>query len=299
MGAGATLLIVPDGMSLFPAKLVDFMDKEMATVWKGIASLLMYISRIGALRKATLKNLRVVMFAGEALPVPYLIDWMKTLPGTEFHNCYGPTETTGVSFSYRVPGIPLNGEKVPIGAPCKEGMKVFLVDENGDGVTDGQVGEILLAGPGLSRGYWNDRDKTDAVFCEYPANTGILERVYRTGDLGRVMEDGNLEFVGRKDRQVKIMGYRIELGEIEHHLMRSDGVEEAVALAVSSEGGEHSELVVFYTGPEETPARLKEILGKSLPPYMVPKKIFRIDQFPRCPRGKISYKDLECHLGED
>jgi D-alanine--poly(phosphoribitol) ligase subunit 1 len=259
----------------------------------------MYISRVGALRNAALKSLRVVMFAGEALPVPYLIDWMKTLPGTEFHNCYGPTETTGVSLSYRVPEIPRNGEKVPIGAPCKEGMKTFLIDENGGNVPVGQLGEILLAGPGLSMGYWNDKDKTDSVFFKHPGDSGILERVYRTGDLGRVREDGNLEFAGRKDRQVKIMGYRIELGEIEHHLMRSEGVEEAVALAVSSEGGEHSELVILYTGSEEVPSRLKEALGKALPPYMVPKKIFRIKEFPRCPRGKISYKDLGCYLGED
>ena len=285
-------------MSLFPARLVGFMEKEMATVWKGVASLFMYISRVGALRKANLNNLRVVMFAGEALPVPYLVDWMKTLPETEFHNCYGPTETTGVSLSYRLPEIPSSGERIPIGVPGKEGMKAFLIDENGGEVPAGQVGEVLLAGPGLSKGYWNDKDKTKSAFFELSVDPGKSERVYRTGDLGQIREDGNLEFAGRKDRQVKIMGYRIELGEIEHHLMMTEGVEEAVALAVPSEGGEHNELVVFYTGPEELPHRLKEALGKSLPPYMVPKKIFRIEEFPRCPRGKISYKDLDCYPGE-
>jgi amino acid adenylation domain-containing protein len=292
MGAGATLLVVPSGLTLFPAKLVDFMEKEGATVWKGISSLLMYISRVGALGKADLKNLRAVMFAGESLPVAYLADWMKALTHTEFHNCFGPTEATGVSISYRVPMIPSEGEKVPIGLPCKKGMEAFLIDENGSLVPPGEVGEILLAGPGLSSGYWNDPDRTEAAFINYPVESGELVRAYCTGDLARYGEDGNLEFMGRKDRQVKIMGYRIELGDIEHHLMMLDGVEEAFVTAVTSDGGEHNELVVFYVGPEDTPNRLRDGLCKSLPLYMVPKKFVKLQDVPRCPRGKVSYEAL-------
>ena len=108
----------------------DFMEKEGATVWKGISSLLMYVSRVGALSKAHLKNLRTVMFAGESLSVKYLADWMRALPHAQFHNCYGPTEATGVSISYHVPGVPRENEKIPIGQPCKEGMRAFLIDDS-------------------------------------------------------------------------------------------------------------------------------------------------------------------------
>jgi amino acid adenylation domain-containing protein len=292
MGAGATLLVVPGGMTLFPARLVDFMEKEGATVWKGISSLLMYISRVGALKKAHLKSLRTVMFAGESLSVTYLADWMKALPHTEFHNCYGPTEATGVSISYRVPGIPRENEKVPIGQPCKEGMRAFLIDENGKLVPRDEAGEIVLAGPGLSSGYWNDDERTEASFIDYPVQSGDWVKAYCTGDLARYREDGNLEFMGRKDRQVKIMGYRIELGDIEHHLRMLDGVDEAFVTAVTSDGGEHNELVIFYVGSEEVPNKLREGLGRSLPLYMVPKKIVKLEDFPRCPRGKISHEEL-------
>lgn len=292
--AGAATLIAPDGMTLFPARLVRFMEQERATVWKGIASLLMYISRVGALRNTNLENLRLVMFAGERLPASFLADWMKALPETEFHNCYGPTETTGVSMSYRVPKIPLKGEQIPIGGPLKKGMKAFLADENGTEVPTGHVGEILLAGSGLSKGYWNDGERTKAVFGDFMTASGTLERVYRTGDLGRVRADGCMEFAGRKDRQVKIMGYRIELEEIECHLMMNDGVEEAVVLAVPSGSGDHDELVGFYTGSERSPDLLRDSLEKSLPPYMVPKKIYKLKELPRCPRGKILFEALGC-----
>lgn len=292
LGAGATLLVAPGGMTLFPAKLVGFMEKEGATVWKGISSLLMYISRVGALQKADLKSLRAVMFAGESLPVVYLADWMKALTHTEFYNCYGPTEATGVSISYHVPKIPGEGEKVPIGQPCKQGMAAFLIGETGSLVPEGEVGEILITGPGLSSGYWKDPDRTEAAFINYPVESGEWVRAYCTGDLARYGEDGNLEFMGRKDRQVKIMGYRIELGDIEHHLMMLDGVEEAFVTAVTSDGGEHNELVVFYVGPEDTPNRLRDGLCKSLPLYMVPKKFIKLQNVPRCPRGKVSYEAL-------
>jgi amino acid adenylation domain-containing protein len=282
--AGATLCIASETLTLFPEKLVQFMEKEGITLWKGVSSLLMYLARAKVLRPGRLPALCQVLFGGEALPTRWLIEWMRNFPEKEFFNVYGPTEATGISLYHAVEQVPAGmDEKIPIGLPCSDTC-VYLLDEEMREVADGETGELYIGGAGVTNGYLNATEKTVNAFLPDPYRAG--ERIYRTGDLARRRPDGKYEFIGRRDHQVKVMGYRIELGEIEHALLCQPGVREA-AVALVPAGGEGLEELVAFMDSEAEPAAVLEALKKCLPAYMVPRRLLPVGRLPRCGRGKI------------
>lgn len=289
--AGATLCVANNMHTLFPEKLLEFMENQQITIWKGISSLLFYLDRAGVLAPERLRSLSRVLFGGDELPARTLMRWMKTFPDKAFYNVYGPTEATGISLCYAVAKAPENnGERIPIGRPCKS-MKALLLDDQLMPVEDGQIGELCLSGPGLGAGYLNDPVRTAQSFFTQ-ANMGEeTDTWYRTGDLALRRTDGNYEFIGRKDNQVKIMGYRIELGEIEQALRAVEGVLDAAVVKVSRDGLD--ELVAFVEGPEEqqNPQILKQLRGR-IPAYMLPRRVVTIADLPRCRRGKIDRATL-------
>ena len=289
--AGATLCVAAEILTLFPEKLVHFIAQQQVTLWKGVSSLLMYMVRTGALKPGTMPTLRQVLFAGETLPTKYLIDWMNAFPEKTFYNAYGPTEATGVSVCYRVSEIPLGPQaRIPIGTPRDE-TAIFLLSESHDEVRPGEIGEVCIAGRGLARGYLNDPEKTAKVFVVNP----VGERIYKTGDLARLLPDGNLEYMGRKDRQLKYMGYRIEAGEIEQALLAIPLVKDtAVVLVDSRLDAEVQELAAFWEADGDVDvAMLSAELKKRLPPYMIPRRFIRVEKMPRCSRGKIEWNVLK------
>jgi len=293
---GATLCIANDMQTLFPEKLISYIEQQQITVWKGVASLLMYLARTGSLRSGAMPTLRQVLFAGEALPTKYLIDWMQAYPDKIFYNAYGPTEATGVSTCYRVDAIPTDARaRIPIGTP-RRGVGVVLLNEDGSEVRHGETGEICLTGDGLSKGYLNDPLKTARSFIPNPLQRSGTT-IYKTGDLGRQLPDGNLDYLGRKDRQFKFMGYRIEAGEIERALLSVSDIKDAAVMLLDSRiSAGMTELVAFceVDGNFDVMTvsnRLKNIL----PPYMIPKRLVRVDQMPRCSRGKIAWDALKEH----
>ncbi|MEZ4485643.1 MAG: amino acid adenylation domain-containing protein [Syntrophotaleaceae bacterium] len=248
--AGATLCLADTPLTLFPEKLLRYMEVRGITLWKGISSLLFYMERAGVLAPGRIPSLSRVLFGGDALPARTLMQWMKVFPEKSFYNVYGPTEATGISLCYPVKENPLDaGARIPIGQPCK-GMKAVLLDENRLPVSDGTLGELCLAGPGLGTGYLNDTDRTSRVFIQVGSSDTAFETWYHTGDLCIRRADGNYEFVGRLDQQVKIMGYRIELGEIEQALRAIEGVREAAVVTAQRAGVD--ELVAFIEGHEGT-----------------------------------------------
>ncbi len=293
LAAGAALCIADEKRLLFPRLLVEFAEGEKVTIWKGVSSLLMYLARTGSVGEGRLPALRTVLFSGEVLPTKYLIQWMTWFPDKVFYNAYGPTEATGVSMYYRVPRCPASAEeKVPIGIPC-ENTEVFLLDEEGRPVPPGEPGELYIRGICVTKGYFNDPAKTAAVFSDDPANPNREKRTYRTGDHARLLPDGNYEFIGRRDNQIKYMGYRIELTDIEQALVSVPGVRDAgVVLAESAAGG--IEDLVAYVELDETmtPAQAAAALKDRLPAYMVPKEFYAIARLPRSDRGKIDRKAL-------
>jgi acyl-coenzyme A synthetase/AMP-(fatty) acid ligase len=287
MKTGASLCIALDGQLLFPGKLLEWMEKRKVTLWKGVSSLLVYLAKTGVLRKERIPSLRTIMFAGEVMPTKYLIQWMETYPEKKFYNVYGPTEATGISLYYPVERIPGDvSERIPIGKPCSN-TEVFLLKEDQIVALPGEVGELCIRGSGLSVGYWNDKSKTERAYFYNPNINFINDRIYRTGDIAKLRADGNYEFVGRMDFQVKYMGYRIELYEIENALLSFPAVNGAAVMLCESVLSELQELVAFVE--VENGCSVNELsahIGKLLPHYMIPKRIIKIDSIPLTSRGK-------------
>ena len=251
------------------------------------------MARAGSVQKGRMDTLTRVLFAGEELPVRYLADWMSVFPEKLFFNAYGPTEATGVSTCYQIATRPDSGcRRIPIGK-ARDGARIILLDEEMHPVPTGELGEICITGEGLAKGYLDDPDKTAQFFVKY-SNVREGERLYKTGDLGRMLPDGNLEYICRKDRQLKFMGYRIEAGEVENALMSLPEIREtAVRLIESKLGMGVKELVAFLESDQEISiANITSGLKAILPPYMIPKQFIQVERMPRCNRGKIDLDAL-------
>jgi D-alanine--poly(phosphoribitol) ligase subunit 1 len=290
--AGATLCIATEKQLLFPKSLLDLIEREGVTIWKGVSSLLMYLSSTGALKENRIPTLNRVLFGGEVLPTKHLMNWMKAFPGKRFYNVYGPTETTGISAYYPVERPPESaGESIPIGRACSN-TEIFILTDEDRLARTGETGELCIRGSGLSLGYWNDEEKTARAFVRNPLGCTRHDRIYRTGDLAKVREDGLLEYLGRKDFQVKFMGYRIETYEVEKAILSLENVQQAAVLLCGSSQGEISELVAFVEGAVTDDAALLQRLGRSLPAYMLPKQIIALERLPLTDRGKIDRSAL-------
>jgi amino acid adenylation domain-containing protein len=286
--AGGTLCIANDMMTLFPEKLVRFIEEQEITVWKGVSSLLMYLVRTGVIGPERMPTLGTIMFGGEPLATRYLQQWMQTYPDKRFVNAYGPTEATGVSLYHMVDRIPSSVKvKIPIGKPCTD-TEVFLLKEDMSLAVPGEVGELCISGPCLSKGYLNDPLKTAEAFIESgPGNSG-RQRYYRTGDLVMQSDDGTYVYLSRKDNQVKIMGYRVDLGEVEHALLTIDGVDDAVVLVAEDAQSGLKELIAYYESAcGLVPGQVVAELKMHVPGYMLPKRLQSVEKIPRNDRGKI------------
>lgn len=297
--AGATLCIANEKLLLFPQLLVGFAEAENITIWKGVSSLLMYLARTGAVSWGRLPTLQKILFSGEVFHTKYLIQWMSMFPGKSFYNAYGPTEATGISMYYHVECMPLSAdERIPLGKPC-ENTEVFLLDDNKKPVQPGEPGEIYIKGVCVTKGYLNDPEKTRTAFSDDSSNPMRKERIYKTGDYARLRPDGNYEFLGRRDNQVKYMGYRIDLSDIEQSLVSTPGVRDAGVILAESSAGNLIELVAYIEIDEGV--SLFEIipwLKDKLPPYMIPKQIHAIKRVPKANSGKIDRQALSAYHKE-
>jgi acyl-coenzyme A synthetase/AMP-(fatty) acid ligase len=253
------------------------------------------MAKFEAVRQGDFPALRRLLWCGEVLPTPTLRYWMPRLPHVTFTNLYGPTETAIASTYYTVPHCPGDDrEPIPIGRPCG-GEDVLLLDDALAPTPAGEIGEICIRGVGLSPGYWRDPERTAQVFVELPGSDAPGGRVYRTGDLGRMDENGLLYFLGRKDSQIKSRGYRIELGEIEAALESLGLLRECAVVALPGEGFEGTAIGCGYvpSGAEPiTPLTLRQALARLLPTYMLPARWLEFDQLPRNANGKIDRREI-------
>ena len=228
-------------------------------------------------------------FSGEKLIItPAIATVFKSEAGPSLYNHYGPTETHVATF-FKPIAAALSSP--PIGRPISN-TRIYLLDGLRNPVPEGVAGEIYIGGAGVARGYLNRPDLTREKFIESPFVAG--DRLYKTGDLGRYLPDGNIEFLGRNDFQVKIRGFRIELGEIEAKLTSHPLVREAVVLAREDVAGD-KRLVGYYTlSSDADPGAeaLRSSLASSLPEYMVPAAYVRLETLPLTPNGKLDRKAL-------
>lgn len=289
--AGAELHLVPASASLTPKGLADFIRDSDLNQWFSVPSTLAFMVRAGVIGEGDFPALSRVLFCGEAMPKPVLREWMARVPHARYTNLYGPTETTIASSYYDVTATPDEDTgTVPIGFPCG-GEELLLLDESHQTVPRGEVGQIFIAGAGLSPGYWRDAARTREAFIADPRGNG---RIYATGDLGRADEAGCFHFVGRVDSQVKHRGYRIELGEIESALNGISALRECAVVAVPTSGFEGTVICGAYAsdGPELSPVDLRATLAGSLPTYMLPSRWRAFDALPKNANGKIDRRAL-------
>ncbi|MEV4497590.1 amino acid adenylation domain-containing protein [Micromonospora arborensis] len=276
--AGASVSLIPETFSYSPAQLVDFVARERISVWYSVPSVLMLMMDEAALLDADLPALRAVLFAGEPFPVHYVRRLRRWWPDVRLFNLYGPTETN-VCTAYEVTDVaPDRITPVPIGTAAS-GDRVWAVRADGTSAGPGEEGELLVSGPTVMLGYWGGRPQG--------------ELPYRTGDLVVLDDDGNYQYVGRRDDCVKVRGHRIEPGEIEAALLRHPAV--AAAAVVTAGDGLHRELVAFLVAVDGDRPGLLEIKRHSaglLPRSMLVDRVRWLDRLPRSGTGKVDRRRL-------
>ena len=287
---GASTCLIPRQLFLFPVRLVEFLNRYEINTLCWVVSALTMISSLHAFDKVTPKYLRTIAFASEVFPIRQLNLWRSVLPQTRFINLYGPTETTGICCYYEVDREFREDEVLPIGRPFPN-TEIILLDENDQVPPPGEQGEICIRGTRLTLGYYGDPEKTAASFVQNPLNKLYPEKIYRTGDLGRYNQQGELMFLARKDSQIKHMGHRIELGEIEAVANMHGSVSSACCLY----DRDRQKLVLFYAG-ELSPGELTGFLRDKLPRYMLPSQVRQLPQMPLTPNGKIDRNLLKANL---
>ncbi|HUY15071.1 MAG TPA: amino acid adenylation domain-containing protein [Terriglobia bacterium] len=286
--AGATVYMIPPETQLFPASLAGFIESNGISVWYSVPSALVHLILHGGLKSRNLEKLRLILFAGEVFPMKYLRQLAEVLPSAELYNLYGPTETNVCTY-YRVDRAQLPfQERLPIGKACAN-TEVFAVDDQDRWVGPGETGELYVRGPSVTPGYWADTEKTRKMVVPNRFQPHYEERLYRTGDMVKLLEDGNYDFMGRRDSQIKSRGYRIELGEIEAAMMNHPGVKEAVAVPVPDEevGNRIRAIVALHQEGSISAADLQQHCAIRVPSYMVPEAIEFREVLPKTSTGKV------------
>ena len=292
--AGCELHPVPPELNLVPHKLAAFIRDRQLTQWFSVPSILNYLCKFDAIEQNDFPHLKRLMWCGEVLPTPTLMYFMKKLPDVQFTNLYGPTEATIASSFYTVAECPENEtDQIPIGIPC-DGEELLVLDDQKLPAPIGQIGDLYISGVGLSPGYWKDQEKTDGVFVPDP-RTIEPRRIYKTGDLAKLGDDGLVYYIGRADTQIKSRGYRIELGEIETALNAIDVLDESAVVAIDTGGFENKAICCAWVpkpGTDVTIAELKKRLADAVPRYMIPQHWMSFERLPKNANGKIHRPQL-------
>jgi amino acid adenylation domain-containing protein len=288
---GACLYCVPRNHVMMPSGFIK--DKQL-TVWYSVPSIGLNILKLNRLKENAFPSLKYTLFCGEALPKNLAINWAKAAKNSKIENYYGITETTHQVSVYEWDNGKSEAECindiVPIGK-IFEGLQYCILDENKNTVGPGETGELYVSGVQITKGYYNDPERTKTTYVKIPHRGN--EIWFKTGDLVREMENGNLNYLGRLDNQVQILGNRVELQEIDCILKRASNSEMVVSLAWPIENGVAKSVVAFIAESEEQEkSKILEFCKNSLPPYMLPQDIFFIDQIPLNDNGKFDKKKL-------
>ncbi|MCY2962054.1 MAG: amino acid adenylation domain-containing protein, partial [Planctomycetota bacterium] len=289
---GGLCVLVPEGAPDLARLETCLITNNVRTLWLTASLFNMIVDE----RPQTLRGIRQLLTGGEALSVPHVRRAFSVLPeGIRLINGYGPTENTTFSCCHEIVQVPAeNAASIPIGKPIRQ-THAYVLDDRRQLVPIGVAGELLLGGAGLARGYLNRPELTAEKFVVDPFSDQPGGRLYRTGDLVRWRADGNLEFLGRMDHQVKLRGFRIELGEIEATLARYPGVKQAVVVLREDRPGDKrlvAYVVIESAAASFNTAELRGHVLRALPEYMVPSAFVVLNALPLNPNGKIDRKAL-------
>lgn len=271
-----------------PAKFIRDMQ---LSVWFSVPSIAALMGRLGQLKPASLPALRVSLFCGEALPVQLARQWQAAAPASVVENLYGPTEATIACTAHRCTAADVEGSTSPIGAPLP-GLSAAVVGDRLQLLALDEVGELCIAGPQVSHGYWKDEAQTAEKFVSMPWHAGPDNRWYRTGDLALMTSEQVLHFKGRVDEQVKIRGYRVELLEIEQSLKMAAETSHAAVLAYPRNEFGPTGTTGFVCGSKIDPTEVMDRLRLRLPEYMVPQDVIYVEEMPLNSNGKVDKKAL-------
>ena len=296
--SGGSLYIIPKMYFSFLVRLIEFLNEKKINSIYWVPSALSIVANLGALKEAKLPYLKCILFAGEVMPTKQLNMWRKKLPNVMFANLYGPTETTDICSYYILNREFKDDESIPIGINCDNCNLIILKEDgteakrkiNGSGeyIGESDMGELLVRGSFLASGYYKDIERTQKAFIQNPINNEYPEIVYKTGDLVKYNETGELIYLGRKDFQIKHMGYRIELGEIEKAFY---GINE-ISCAICLYDDKKDNIVLIYQGKIEEKDLAIKIKDKLLG-YMLPNKYIKLEKIPYNSNGKIDRKKLK------
>lgn len=296
LAKGATIVIIPEQLASFPAKLLEFLVEHKISFLFWVPTVMVNIANLGLLDKIAVPDLRTIFFAGEVFPTRHLNMWRRALPQAQFVNLYGPIEIHVDCTYYIVEGEMADDEPLSIGLPCRNTDILILNDDNQACGVDEQ-GELCVRGSSLALGYWNDPEKTARAFVQNPLNAHYPELIYRTGDLAMRRADGRIFLAGRKDYQIKHMGYRIELPEIEHQVLGIPGIANACVVYDHPKKA----ITLFYQPvAEDVPvASIRKALSEIFPKYMLPTAFHSMERLPMNPNGKIDRNGLVQRLAGD
>lgn len=289
LGSGGKIVIPDSDKAKDPEHWIELMNKEGITIWNSVPTFVeMLVEYESHQNRLFRKKLRLVMMSG---------DWIATSLPNRIRNIFGDlriismggaTEASIWSNVFEVDkNIPENWNSIPYGKPLSN-QKYYILDSTLQNCPDWVIGELYISGQGLAKGYLNNHKKTEEKFIYH---SEIGERLYSTGDIGRYWRDGNIEFLGRSDNQIKINGYRVELGEIESALIKLQGINRAVVIPISSDN--KVSIIAFVESANDIKdSIIKEQLSLLIPEYEIPKYIIKLSSFPLSNNGKIDRKEL-------
>lgn len=286
--SGATLQVIGRKYFSFPKLLVGYLNENKVTalLWATSAIVLIGNSKILDFEKP--EHVRIVTFAGEAMPAKQLKVWIRKLPNARFINLYGPTEITVDCTYFEVDREFGDNEFIPIGKACQN-KQILVFNDDNKLVEVGEPGELCVRGTGVSLGYYNNEAKTNEVFVQNPLHNMYEDKIYRTGDIVKYNKRGELEFVSRKDFQIKHNGNRIEMGEIEVAVNSIPNVTNAACIFDQP----NDKIVLYYTTSDRQELDIINLVKEKIPVYMFPNVITMLHEMPYNMNGKIDRIELK------
>jgi acyl-coenzyme A synthetase/AMP-(fatty) acid ligase/acyl carrier protein len=285
LAVGAELVIVPNVHDMH--HVAELVESKGVTIWNSVPAIMqMYVEVV---KRHTMERdtLRLVMLSGDYIPLALPDDIKKYSRHAEVISLGGATEASIWSIYYPINAVNPTWKTIPYGMPLAN-QKFYVLNYDLSLTPIGVEGELYIGGRGLASSYYADPQKTESAYIMHPQ----LGRLYKTGDFGKFHKSGYIEFIGRKDSQVKIRGHRIELGEVENGILKADGLNSAVAVVNKS----HNALTVVAYVTADMPIdveRLKDTIKQWVPSYMVPTTIVQLDSIPITSNGKVDRKYLE------
>ncbi|HYG08950.1 MAG TPA: non-ribosomal peptide synthetase, partial [Pyrinomonadaceae bacterium] len=314
LGAGGCIVMPEASATREPRAWAAMVERHGVSIWNTVPALMeLLVEEVRPKNGATLKSgsktelssaspsaletrlssqlrtLRLVLLSGDWIAVSLPSRIAAVAPHAEVISLGGATEASIWSILYPIEEVKADWKSIPYGHPMTN-QRFYVLNERMESCPPWVTGQLYIGGVGLAQGYWRDEAKTGASFIRHEA-TG--ERLYRTGDLGRYREDGEIEFLGREDTQVKVQGHRIELGEVEAALEEHEGVKQAVVVALGERDGDRRLVgYVVREGGEIEEGELREHLRRKVPEYMVPGVIMEVEEMPLTGNGKVNRQAL-------